>query len=262
VERWQSEEKGPALQRGTDWHALMATFYGLRMRGIAWKRAYKLAWREHCLVPGTIQQTPEQLLLEWMLTGYCTFHDDNEWEILGVEIQHEVPIAPGYRLKVRADLIVRLKGTGRLWLVDSKTSKDLWREEDYVLHVQFPLYVWALRQAGIPVWGTIHDGVRTQRNKSKPQGLEERFKRTLVHHTDAALRTIARDAVRDISNARRQLERIRAKEDDMPRHFDQDRCRWRCSFLSPCLAGARSGRPAHTREFLLDLGFSQDPTRH
>jgi RecB family exonuclease len=275
LERWQRATKSPALQRGTDWHQIQATFWGLRQRGVPWNRASKLAWKEHCIPPDGTTQTREQLLLEWMLLGYAErWAGDQDWEILGVEIQHEVPITRSLRLKVRADLIVRLRTTGRIFLVDSKTGKELPTEQNMVLHPQFGLYTWALRRVGIPVWGSIHDGVRTQRNKVKPQPLDERFRRVLIHHTDEQLATLVRDASHDIESARRLATRLERRADrrslfpddefrvDMPRHFDASTCSWRCDYLSACLAGARAGRPERTREFLRDLSFEQHWERH
>lgn len=264
AERWTGATKSSALQRGTDWHEIMATFYGLRAQGVSWNRAYKLAWKQHCIPADGTTQSERQLLMEWMLMGYVErWRGDEEWQVMAVEVLHEVPLSSRFSLKIRADLIVQLRGSRRLYLVDSKTGKDLLSEAMLDVHVQFPLYVWALRKAGIPIWGFICDNARTQRNKEQAkQPLESRFRRTLVYHSDAELRIIARDALADMRMAHAARARAQARSRDLPRHLNKDHCLWRCDYTSACQAGMRSPDPEVTRQFLRDTGYEQNWERH
>jgi hypothetical protein len=173
-----------------------------------------------------------------------------------------VPVWNSIHLKVKADLIVRHRDdpNRRLWLVDAKTSSYLPSEPDLALDIQFPLYTWALHKAGFPIWGTIHDAVRTRKNKVKETPLEDRFHRTLVHHNEKQLENIAHDAWNDIARTTTIVHPSRdTTPPDQPRHLDPEGCQYRCPFTEPCIAGLRGG---DTRRFLKDLGFVRNPERH
>jgi len=260
TERWTPPTASPAQERGTRWHQLMATFYGHRIGPdrVGPRTAAVRTIDEHLS-----DSSDETELLYWMFEGYVEHWGHNrDWIVRAVEFQMTVPLFHSIHLKVRSDLIVRLRDDPkkRLWLVDSKTSSRLANQLELALHVQFPLYTWALRRAGIPIWGTIYDNVRTQRNKVTPQALEDRFARTLVHYNDDQLEAIAQDAWKDMAQTRTLVRpSSETTPPEQPRHFDPERCRYRCPFTEACIAGVRGG---DTRRFLKDLGFRRDPTRH
>ncbi len=264
-ERWTAPGASPALERGRRWHTLLSAFYGHRKQRVGPRKAYRLTREEHLGDDGTEETT----LLAWMLQGYVEhWGGDPEWEITGVEFKEVVPAWERFHLKIRADLVVRLRGdpAKRLWLVDHKSTRNLSSEEELQLHAEFCLYTWALRRQGIPIWGAIHSSARTQMNKDpSKQALEDRFRRTLIYHPPQHLEVVALDAWRDMHN---QLQGRRYDTDlsapglrrpDLPRHIDPERCRFRCSFTEACIAGMRGG---DTRAFLRDLGYTQDQTRH
>lgn len=255
TERWKENRESPSQERGHRWHELMACYYGFRMEGVPPRRAARWTWNRHLFG----DRSEEGELLRWMFRGYTDHWQlDREWRIHAVEVQIVVPVWQSIHLKIKADLIVSLRGDPkkRLWLVDAKTGRNLATQEELQMHAQFPLYAWAFRKMGIPVWGSIHDNVRTQRNvNQEKQSLESRHRRTLVHHNPRQLEIIARDAWVDMTAARDSMRQA----GDRPRHLDPERCRHRCSFTEPCIAGMR-GTP--TRAFLTDIGFVKDPTRH
>jgi hypothetical protein len=201
-------------------------------------------------------------LIAWMYEGHLEMYGaDEKWEIVAVEHNAQIwlPTSRGgrsnFKLKMKIDLVVRERdGHKRLWLLDHKSGGRLPYGVDLDLDEQFGLYTWGMRQLGHPVFGQIHDGARTQRNKG-PMELEERFRRTLMSRTDKEITNAAVDAWRTASNmyARKKWE--------YKRNYNTDTCSWRCDYREACLWGRKIGEDA-TRSFLRDTGFRQDFTRH
>lgn len=269
-ERWQSPNRSPALARGTLFHKVMEAHYrGLQMnprttpaadrlrasRGLAQAQlsAFRLA--------GTDPEVVD--LVEWMYEGYVDMYaDDPDWEIVEVERQYVVPLrtASGqksrFSVKLAIDLLVRdWSMQGKLWLVDHKSGRDLPARKEVDLSDQFGIYVWALKQVGVDVFGCQWNAARTQRNKSKPQPLAERHSRILISKTAVELESVARDMY---ASARQAYSSRSLGE----RHADPDTCNWKCQYLDACLLGRKTDSPQKEREFLHDAGFRQDFTRH
>lgn len=288
-DRWVSDQKAPALARGTLWHLVLEHHY----------RTIQAAQRAGCGVPTVDElatkvlpllylpdgsQDEEQTLIEWMYLGYLEQYGlDPYWDVVAVEHAPEVylPTERGgrsrFKLKLKIDLIVRAEG--RVWVVDHKSCKDLPRQKELDLDDQFGLYTWAMRQLGKKVFGSIHNAARTHRNKdpeSDPrarnaeglflnkdgsvskvqpqlQPLDERFARARLYRTDEELQSLAVDAYRTAKMA------YSLALDSEPRHTDPDRCGWRCNFTEPCLAGRKG---IDEVEVLLGSGFRIDRTRH
>lgn len=252
-ERWQGETRSPALAKGSLWHEVLEIHHDGLKQGID---------------PATVVQSVETYLrncsadpdfvdlIAWMYEGYVKFYGfDPDWKILGVEHASEfyLPTDRGgrsrFKIKMKLDVIV--KWGGRIWVVDNKSGKDLPNEKMLEFNDQFGLYVWGLRQMGKPVHGAIHSAARTQRNKSKPQPLDERFRRTPIYRTQKELDAIAVEAYKSMRQA--------YGNPDPQRHPDEDRCSWRCDYTEPCLA-SRKGDNIH--ELLADFGFKVNLERH
>lgn len=253
-ERWQQDTKSPALNKGTLWHQVLEIHHtGLKV-GIPHLEIVEQV--RHFLVNETTQDPEYVDLIAWMYKGYVDFYGfDPDWRILAVEHAAEfwLPTDRGgrsrFKLKMKLDIIV--KWAGRTWIVDNKSGKDLPNEKMLEFNDQFGLYCWGLRQMGKDVHGAIHSAARTQRNKSKPQPLDERFRRTPIYRTDRELHTIAVEAYKTVRQA--------YQNQDPQRHPDEDRCGWRCDYTEPCLA-SRKGDDVH--ELLADFGFQQNFERH
>lgn len=239
LQRWRSPSASPALARGTAWHSVMEAHYG--------EGAVSEAL-------ASIDDDDERDLIRWMYEGYVEFFgQDDEWSIVAVEFPLVVPLGPGFELKCKLDLIVKWKK--KLWVVDHKSCKDLPSDKMLDLDDQFGLYTWALQQMGKKVFGSLHNAARTQRNKSKPQLLEDRFRRTPMYRTDSELETIAKEAYASVRDAHRE------RTEPAERHTDPDRCRWKCSFTEGCLHG-RKTTDSQEIDFLTSAGYVQDFTRH
>lgn len=209
------------------------------------------------------RQTEEQDLIWWIYSGYLEMYGhDPDWGIVAVEYRNEFYLpAPGggrsrYKIKMVLDLIVRDKRNGKLWVVDHKNTKDLPTGDKMLeLDDQFGLYMWgARRQLKLDIVGSIHNCLRTQRNKVKPQPLDERFKRTQLYRTDAELDVIAHEAYATARRAWAQTPYGTAE-----RNPNSDTCRWRCDFTEDCLGGRKG---IDMRRSLILHGFTQDRERH
>ncbi len=268
-ERWVSPGSKPALARGTAWHSMSETHYeAIQSRrgdspSMAWQEAQLAAFRK--LAEMNLPDEEEQLL-RWMYVGYIDRWEGEDWgikpgtRVMAVEYGPVVwlPTERGgrsrFRLKLKVDLVVMIDG--KIWIVDHKTGKDLPKDKELDIDDQFGLYTWAMRQIGKPVFGSIHNAVRTQRNKDQarhPQPLDERFSRKRLYRTDTELTNLAVDAYR----AARRAYAIKPGEAD--RAPNTDTCKWKCDYTEACLAGRKG---MDDRDMLRSMQFRQDFERH
>lgn len=285
-------QSGGALSRGTLWHKVMENHYKVLTDHIQrdaahsgdldnlWQASLPLLYDDHG------HQTDDQQLIEWMYRGYLeNYGGDMGWYPLAVERKFEVPL-PGptgrpsrYRLKMRIDLVVLDQTTGGIWVVDHKSGADLPNSMALEIDDQFGLYQWGLRQLrrsgqfggdldpglnmpDYPLMGTIHNGARTRRNqgdypggKGKPQGMDQRFRRTYLNRSDVELDSLAYDAYCAAYNAHPP----RSKTRPLYSSPDPRTCSWKCDFKEAHIA-ARTGR--NIEEAAQEFGFTQDFTRH
>lgn len=257
-ERWSSDkDETTAAGRGTLWHQMLDSHYtAIRNEGDP-----EQAVAERVKSFRRVGKDPDTIdLLEWMYAGYLEAYGyDDQWQVIAIEHRAHVPLGfldDGRRviLKMIIDLIVKDRETRRAWLVDHKSHATLPRSKELDLDDQFGLYTWGLRQLGHKPIGSVYSTARTQRNKVKPQSLDERFDRYLMARTDTELDTIAREA---LATART----IHSPANYRERHTNSDTCKWRCDFTEACLMGRKTSDDRE-RQFLRDIGFEQRFVRH
>lgn len=287
-QRWTKPvEPGSALDKGKLWHAVMETHWRtiydwnkehpkVMRRTDAQDRAL-LAKIRKLVAPLLYDQesgaqTEVQELIEWMYKGYLELYgsDRDTFKPLAIEHPVEVPLLDErgeptrFVLKARIDLIGQDLTNGLRGVVDHKSGANLPDDMSLEVDDQFGLYLWILRQMGKRAAASFHWGARTQRNqadfpgysgRSKPQSLEQRFRRTLMTREDVELTNIGLDA----------YHTARAAYPEDP-HFaatysspDPRTCGWKCDIRREHLL-ARKGRKLH--EVLLEGGFHVDRTRH
>lgn len=256
LERWSELVESPRLHRGTVWHKALEIWHGRAHKEGDAERAIKQIEDLFARETGD-----ECELLRWMFEGYLLkWGIDHEWRTRGVEINDEFvfPAPAGVEilvdwdgvevkvwLKVKIDLIVSTQGIGptqRLWVVDHKAESSLATDKLLELQDQFGLYLWVMRAAGMNTHGVIYNGALTKRNKKKPQTLESRFVRIQTVRGKRELDEIARDAYISIRDAW-QPYLLQGAEYRAGRSPDSDRCRWRCPYLTPCLASRQGIDP-------------------
>lgn len=262
VERWRTQkDETSAAGRGTLWHKLMDAHY-TTLKGEHADGDPERAVADALTEFRRLGKDPDTLdLLEWMYAGYVEAYGyDDEWQVVAVEHKAQVPLRDAKGRKTRfivkmiIDLIVRDRTSGKVWLIDHKSHAYLPKSKELDLDDQFGLYTWGLRQLGHKPFGSVYNTARTQRNKVKPQPLDERFDRYLMTRTEHELNTIAQET---LATARTMYGPANHGE----RHTNSDTCKWRCDFTEACLTGRKYG-PERERQFLLDVGFVQDFRRH
>lgn len=270
VERWtRPNREGGALARGTQWHAVLEARYKAIMSYQRMSRLVQQDTDPATLIKENVEVVFRQMeqaefgeidLIQWMYAGYEECYGlDSAWEVLAVEHNAVVPLftpegkRTRFRLKVKIDLIVRDK-SGKVWVVDHKSCANLPKQKDLDFDEQFGLYTLAMRKIGKPVWGSIYSAARTQRNKTPGQTIESRFSRDLLVRTERELDTIGRETLESVQAA--YSARNRGE-----RHPNTDTCNWKCDFTEACLLGRKTS-DVRERQFLGDIGFVQDYTRH
>lgn len=287
-QRWTKPvTPGGALDKGKLWHAVQEIHWKIIFEWNATHPANKrrtdaqdktlLAKIRKAIAPLLYDQesgaqTEVQELIEWMYKGWLELYgtDRDSFKPLAIEHPIEVPLKDErgmptrFVLKARIDLIGRDLGSGLLVVVDHKSGGNLPDDLALELDDQFGLYLWLLRMAGKNAAASWHWGARTQRNqadhpgyegRSKPQTLEQRFRRTLLTREDIELKNIALDAYH-AANAAYPLD-----PDNAPRYSAPNprSCSWMCDIKAAHLM-ARKGR--RLDEALFEHGFHVDRTRH
>lgn len=262
-ERWVPPTTSASLARGSLFHEVMENHYLILQREGQNRNGLDIAaeFVEHMLWDnGWTSDYAE--IVDWMYRGYIErWGWDEQWEIVAVEHSAVVPL-PGYnslyRLKMKMDLIVRDRmNQGRLLVVDHKSASRMPKgDKDFAFDDQFGLYTWGMRELGHPIHAAVYNVAKTKQLK-RDQTLDERFDRHTLYRNDEELDTIAKEALEEARNV--YLSRYRL-DGDAPRSPNPDTCKWRCDFTDACLFG-RKGM-GETRQFLRDLGYVQDFTRH
>lgn len=283
--RWTKKVKpGGALDKGTTWHTVMETHYGViklvqdehkgRVPAKLVKPTLKVAREEamkHLVHPISGAQTEVQELVEWMYTGYVEqWGIDEQWRIVGIEhqIKQALPKPDGtdsrYILKAKLDMIVREWSSGNLWVWDHKSGANLPYKEELEINDQFGLYTWLMRKIGRKIQGTMHNAARTTRNqadfpgytgKSRPQLLEQRFARTYLNRSEKELDNLALDAYYAAKAAYPDDPAYAARYSSP----DPRTCGWKCDMKEAHLAMRQGQNPDRV---MVDLGFVVNRTRH
>jgi RecB family exonuclease len=276
-----SRESEPmsALGKGGSWHTVLELHYrSIRMaREDGKSEAIGLYNAKNAveLYIDSLENEELQTLMWWMYRGYVqVYGSDDQWHVQAVENTIVVPLEwsngepTRFQLKVKIDLVV-VDAKGRWWIDDHKSCGQLPKDDDFEFEEQFKLYAAVMRKIGYPIHGCVHDAALTKMNKGdyifpgdplykatmKATPLANRFKRTLIAHTDKELTATIDDVIRTATL-------MYSEENLEERHPDGDKCRWRCSFTEACLYGRRQDNDAVTYNMLADTGFTQSFERH
>lgn len=278
-QRWTKPAKeGSALHKGSLYHTIMEEHYRTikeyqdahkgrnpkegsqaeaDLLDLCKRRVWPHLWND---VAGRFHDDVAELIA-WMYEGHIkNYGTMPEWRIMAVEHQIVTPLRDErgrrtrYHLKAKLDLIVKIRTTGGLWVVDHKSGGNLPTQMELDIDDQFGLYTWAMREVGKPVLGSLHAANRTQRNKS-PMTMDQRMSLTYLNRDETELTNIALDAYRVAWNAH-PPKNAGPKGYSSP---DPRQCGWKCDLKEPHLLMRRGRKPA---EVLTEYGFRIDRTRH
>ena len=160
--------RGQALGRGIMLHDVLANYYENRVDGKSHDASVEAAnthLSAYMQNPGYSLDTV--LEVKGLLAGYWGFYSNDEgWEILEIEQAKELPLTDDFLYSLRFDLLVRERATGKVALVDHKTTYDFWSIDDAELNGQFPKYIGAMRANGYQVDKVIINQIRTRKLKN------------------------------------------------------------------------------------------------
>jgi hypothetical protein len=110
-----------------------------------------------------------------MLLGYIARWFPNQYEVLAVEEEFRVPLTPGWDLAGKFDAVVMEKGTGRVLVVEHKTSsQDIMPGSTYWqklrLDSQLSIYWAGAKSKGYDIQGVLYDVLG--KTKLRPKKLE------------------------------------------------------------------------------------------
>ncbi len=210
-------------------------------------------------------------LVMWIYEGYVKMYGlDEDWEILAVEhtiiqpLMAHPNVKSRFDLKAKVDLIIKDKTNGLISIVDHKSCTNLPDDKELEFEDQFGLYELVLNRTGTPVFNTIHNALRTQRNQGdihlpgtpgykstmKAQPLDKRFLRSYMKRTKQELLTIEMEAIH-------VFQKAYSPSNAHERHTDSERCKRRCSFTEACLQARRAGDDSRIPGTLQIMGFEQ-----
>jgi hypothetical protein len=227
-----------ALDNGTLLHEVLAFYYDGLKAGLSHAQAVEVARKHLMTFMATVgmYELDTIMKVDKLLQGYWDYYQgDPDWEILEVEKSYELPISPSFTFAMRLDLLVRVRSTGKVLLVDHKTAYNFWSQDDMELNPQFPKYIGALRANGIYVDGAILNQIRTRSIKNPTT--DQLFKRAPYKPTPAKINEAMKEQV--ISS--QEIAQWR----ELPLEVRKDRavrvlqkagvCKW-CNVKSLCLS--------------------------
>jgi len=157
---------GQALGRGVLLHDVLALYYERLKAGVSHNVAVVDA---RARLQTFMASLPMETVMEVdrLLQGYWNYYQgDKDWEILEVEKSYDLPLTEEYEYALRLDLLVRVRSTGAIVLVDHKTTYDFWSADDLDLNPQFPKYIGSLRANGVAVDYALLNQIRTRSIKN------------------------------------------------------------------------------------------------
>jgi hypothetical protein len=165
VERLVPKTVRKPLTRGKWMHALLEVYYralaetgDVEHADAAWKEehrrwtsSYSKLFDEEKEMLGDLPREMSQLMSSYLWHYGDPAYSDWWWNVHETELTVEAELPNGHLFRCRLDLLE--EDEFGLWVWDHKTHR---REPDWekrMLDEQGPLYIWACRQAGIPVRG-------------------------------------------------------------------------------------------------------------
>ena len=171
-----------------------------------------------------------------MFEAYRAYYPEEPFEVVDVERVFEVPLGP-HTYTGKFDVIVRMRDSGRLWLMDHKTERRNSHSnspESWASRSQVSLYIWAAEQVyNEPVEGIIVNILRRQSPKGE---IGPEFRRD---HPQRSKEQIA-EAVANITWVADQIERMQREYGERQWPANRNNCiqgNFKCDYFAPHLYG-------------------------
>lgn len=139
----------------------------------------------------------------WLMRRYAEFYAKDGLRMVDVEVPVVAKLPAGPHFFGFVDGLATYKR--QLWAVELKTTQTLSNADYLERTLQTRLYVWALRQMGVPVVGAMLDVIRSYRPVRKELDLAESFDRRWTRYSDPQLVPAVAEAMAAVQ-VRRQLQ--------------------------------------------------------
>jgi len=229
-EGWSNKDQPIYFQRGGLIHEALAEYYerirngSLALGDDSFLRSISQRWIGEESVPVEIVNDVMQIVGRYV-RDYSPF-EDKDLEILEVEerfiMDLTTPLGRPYKLQGIIDLVVRVRSTGKIIIVDHKSSGNasFRSDEALAMDTQLPSYVHLLRDQGMDVFGMAYNFLNTYNYKDRRNTpVDKLFKRIASYRTEGELDVILHEtgkAVDEMYDRRNNPRRSFA--------YDCDRC--------------------------------------
>ncbi len=229
--------RGEALGRGILLHEVMAHYYTSLKHGSLHDVAVKVATEFLTTFISSPNYNMETVMeVRSLCQQYWEFYkNDKSWEILEVEQTRNLPLNTDFEYDLKFDLLVLEIPTGKICLVDHKTTYNFWDTDKIELNAQFPKYIGTLRANDQPVDKVIINQIRTRKDA------RERFKRVDCVPSRAKVNTMMREQVMVSQEIykHRQLP-LEVRSATATRNINPEICKW-CDSKPLCMSELDGG---------------------
>ena len=187
------KQRSSALSRGILGHEVLQVYYDALREG----KPHALAKTEaRALLMRAMDSYNLELVtdLDLILGRYWNHYaeiDLQEYEILEVENNYDLPLVDDFDYTFRFDLYLKHKLTGKRILMDHKFIWDFWNADKIALSPQFPKYVGAMRGNDLAVDECILNQIRYRPIKEPTP--DQLFRRSKVIPSNAKIRNALKE---------------------------------------------------------------------
>jgi RecB family exonuclease len=176
----------------------------------------------------------------------------DDWDILAVEQNYNLPITDEFSFGFTPDLIARIDG--QVTVVDHKNVYDFWKRRELDLDPQSRKYMAALIAMGKNVDRVMHNQTRWRLTKTRRQETEELFRRDYaIPNADERRGMIAEQLKLMMRIHKHRQMDIKERERDALRVLDKVTCE-KCPFAELCYGELRGGK----MQTLIDTEFREN----
>jgi len=165
---------------------------------------------------------------------------NDDWQILAVEKNYNLPLTPDFSFGFKPDLIANIDGL--VTIVDHKNVYDFWHRRELDLDPQSRKYMAALIGLGKGVDRVMHNQTRYRLLKTRTQSTEELFRRDYATPNADERRGMLSEQIKVTMQVakHRQLD-IEARERESLRVLNKQVCE-KCVFAELCYTELRGGQ--------------------
>lgn len=230
--------------RGTLVHRAHERYYKALMAGASHAEAVEAGKQAFVLAMEKEANSDNMQDIATLRTMMLRYWDEvakfDDWEILAVEQNYNLPLTSEFSFGFTPDLIARIDGL--VTVVDHKNVYDFWKRRELDLDPQSRKYMAALLALGKQVDRVMHNQTRWRLTKVRVQSTDELFRRDFATPDANERRGMIAEQLKLTMriHKHRQLS-IEERERDALRVLDKVTCE-KCPFAELCYGELRGGQ--------------------